>query len=199
MKQSSRNVAMRTCVGCRQNDNRDGLLRLVLLGDPPQVVPDIKRKAHGRGVSVHPNRHCVESAVRSRALERAFRHDALSLPSIGELINWICEQYGRRMNSLLLSALRSRQIALGTVAVFESIKKSQLELLIVSKNATKSKKELIDRVATLGRSGIVFGTKESNGKLLGRRFISVLAILDYRIARQLLSAYMCSKALAEDS
>lgn len=198
MNRSFRNVAMRTCIGCRKDDNRDGLLRLVLLGDPPKVVPDIKRTSPGRGVSVHAKQRCIESAVRGKNLERAFRCDHISSSST-ELIRWASEQYRRRIEGLLMAARRSRRLALGTDAVLESIREQKLELLVVSGDATKSKQELTDKVAELGQKSLVFGTKESNGKLFSRKFISILAILDTGIARQLVNAFECREALAEDS
>ena len=38
---TAREQTQRTCVGCRQKDDRGALLRFVVAGDPPQVVPDV--------------------------------------------------------------------------------------------------------------------------------------------------------------
>lgn len=68
----------RACAGCRQTDARDVLLRFVADGDPPMLAPDIRRRAPGRGVSVHARFRCVEAAVRNGALRRG-----LGLPQHG--------------------------------------------------------------------------------------------------------------------
>ena len=62
----------RTCVGCRQRDERDALLRFVL-GPDGQLVPDVGRKLPGRGVSVHPRGACLVAAVRRGGFARGFR------------------------------------------------------------------------------------------------------------------------------
>ncbi|TQK75443.1 YlxR family protein [Rarobacter incanus] len=65
--------AIRTCVGCRQRDARDSLIRLVAsVGGPDGVVViDTKKCLPGRGAWVHAA--CVRRALDRRALGRAFR------------------------------------------------------------------------------------------------------------------------------
>ncbi|MET0389828.1 MAG: YlxR family protein, partial [Polyangiales bacterium] len=69
-------VGDRTCAGCRETDARDALLRFVADGDPPRLAPDTKRRAPGRGVSVHARFRCVEAAVRNGALRRGLGVEA---------------------------------------------------------------------------------------------------------------------------
>ena len=74
---------MRTCVGCRERDQRSALLRLVL--DTPmhddaveasrRIVIDVRACLPGRGAWVHPEPRCLELAVRRRAVPRALRVD----------------------------------------------------------------------------------------------------------------------------
>src|SRR4051795_10568760 len=98
-------ASVRTCVGCRQTDERAALLRFVLAGDPPQIVPDLPRRAGGRGVSVHPRRPCLDAAVRNGALRRAFKTE---LPALNaeDLARWASGQYARRLDGLLHAAYR---------------------------------------------------------------------------------------------
>jgi uncharacterized protein len=198
MDRTAQSAETRTCVGCLQKDNRDALLRLVAIGDPPQLVPDIRRRATGRGVSVHPRRSCVEKALQKKGIQRAFRREIIS-PSINDLVKWAADQYHRRMEGLIMAAGRNRRIALGTDAVGRAIDERSIQLLVVATDALGSHQEASEKAAGLGIKTVIFGTKESNGRLFGRELVGVLAILDKGIAEQLASAADRCETLAEDS
>ena len=69
---------VRTCVGCRKRAAKVELLRVVAddLGDGPEVIPDPRGRAQGRGAHVHPKPDCLELALRRRAFTRALRAPA---------------------------------------------------------------------------------------------------------------------------
>ncbi|MFD5320072.1 YlxR family protein [Streptomyces sp. NPDC127098] len=75
----------RTCVGCRQRSVRNGLLRVVVIGD--RCVPDLRGTLPGRGAYVHPTTSCLELAVRRRAFPRAFRTQGPL--DTGQLRRWV--------------------------------------------------------------------------------------------------------------
>jgi predicted RNA-binding protein YlxR (DUF448 family) len=59
------------CVGCRRSAPKRELVRVVVAGDrcildPGMILP-------GRGAYVHPERRCVDHAVRRGGLARALR------------------------------------------------------------------------------------------------------------------------------
>ena len=62
---------MRTCIGCRVKQRKENLLRIVCTDDG--VVPDRKGVKTGRGAYLCDNPVCLEKAIRTRALNRAFR------------------------------------------------------------------------------------------------------------------------------
>jgi len=66
---------VRTCVGCRKRAAKEELLRVVAddLGDGPEVIPDPRGHAPGRGAHLHPTPECLELALRRRAFARALR------------------------------------------------------------------------------------------------------------------------------
>ena len=69
-------VPMRMCVGCRERDAQDLLLRVVAVTtdpDAPSVRPDPRRRLPGRGAYVHPRPECLALAERRRAFPRALR------------------------------------------------------------------------------------------------------------------------------
>ena len=67
-----RHEPVRTCVGCREEAGRRGLIRLVR-GPDGAVQADPTGRAHGRGAYLHPDPACFDAARRRHALERALR------------------------------------------------------------------------------------------------------------------------------
>ena len=61
----------RTCIGCRNRDSTDQLLRIV--SKDRHIVVDVARTASGRGAYVHSNPKCVSQAVNRKAITRALR------------------------------------------------------------------------------------------------------------------------------
>jgi len=168
-------------------------LRFVLAGDPPQLVPDVSRKGGGRGVSVHPNRRCLDAAVRSGALRRGLR--AQTGADAAELALWASGQYLRRVDGLLGAAYRSGRAAVGTERVRDAIARKQTALLVVAQDAADSRAELVASAERLGGSCLVFGDKQRLGRLFGRESVAVVAVTDSKIAEQLQSAARCAAAL----
>jgi predicted RNA-binding protein YlxR (DUF448 family)/ribosomal protein L30E len=187
----------RSCVGCRQTDNREALLRFVSSGEPPMFAPDIRRRAPGRGVSVHPRYRCVEAAVRTGAFRRAL--EVSETPSARELALSAASQYKRRAEGLLLAARRARHLALGTEATRDAIAARSVQLLLVASDAEGSREELTEAATRLGRSCLVFSNKQELGRLCGRALLSIVAVLDAGIANELWHVVRCAAELAEDA
>ena len=61
----------RTCVGCRNRDSTDQLLRVVVQEN--RLAIDLNRTAQGRGAYVHRNQVCISQAVARKAVTRALR------------------------------------------------------------------------------------------------------------------------------
>jgi predicted RNA-binding protein YlxR (DUF448 family)/ribosomal protein L7Ae-like RNA K-turn-binding protein len=191
--QSERPGAQRTCVGCRQSDDRTALLRLVLAGDPPQLVPDVSRRGGGRGVSVHPRRRCLDAAVRSGALRRGLRTQESA--DAAQLAGWASGQYRRRMDGLLSAAYRSGHAAIGTERVRDAIGRREATLLVVAGDAADNRRDLVEAAQRIGGSCLVHADKASLGKLFGRETVAVVAVSDPLIAEELQRAARCAAQL----
>jgi predicted RNA-binding protein YlxR (DUF448 family) len=193
----------RSCVGCRQKDAREVLLRFVADGDPPALAPDIRRRAQGRGVSVHPRYRCVEAAVRTGALRRGLNLKPGTREPQGltarELSQSAATQYKRRAASLLGAAQRAHRVALGTEAVRQAIEARSLQLLVVANDAEGSREELMHAAERLGRSCLVWSNKQELGGLFGRALLSIVGVLDAGIATELRHVVRCATELAEDA
>lgn len=64
-------IPMRQCLGCREMKPKKELLRVVRAPDGG-VSLDFRGKAPGRGAYICHDMACLQRAIKSRALERAF-------------------------------------------------------------------------------------------------------------------------------
>ena len=174
-------------------------MRFVAAGDPPQLAPDIRRRAPGRGVSVHPRFRCVEAAVRTGALRRGLGVSVSMELSARELSRTAASQYDRRAAGLLSAAVRTHSIAVGTEAVRSAIAAHKVQLLLVTRDAEGSREELVDAAERLGRSCLVWSTKQELGRLFGRALLSIVGVYDAGIATELRHVVRCATELAEDA
>lgn len=188
---------IRTCVGCRQKDGTVALLRFVVAGDPPAVVPDLPRRGSGRGVSVHPSRRCLAAAARNGGLVRGLR--AGTSVDVDQLADWACGQYARKCDGLLIAAYRAGHAALGNERVRDAIANQRALLLVVASDASERSAELSAVAQRLGRRCIIHGDKANLGRLFGRDTVAVVAITDSDIAAELQHATDCAALLAEAS
>jgi predicted RNA-binding protein YlxR (DUF448 family) len=188
----------RSCAGCRQTDAREALLRFVAAGEgQSELAPDIRRRAPGRGVSVHPRYRCVEAAVRSGAFKRALGVDEVA--PARELSRSAAAQYRRRADSLLSSAQRARKVALGTDAARRALEERELELLLVAGDAEGSREELMQTADRLGLRCLVWSNKQDLGRVFGRALLSIVGVTDAGIATELRHVVRCATELAEDA
>ncbi|MFV0405273.1 MAG: YlxR family protein [Propioniciclava sp.] len=72
-------MPIRTCIGCRQRDEQQHLLRLVR-SDEGLLL---SRTAPGRGAWIHPG--CGQRAEQRRAVQRAFRGPAPAAEALADL------------------------------------------------------------------------------------------------------------------
>lgn len=193
----------RACVGCRQRDDREELLRFVAGGQRGETMlaPDIRRRAPGRGVSVHPRYRCVDAAVRSGALHRGLGLGAElgSKVSARQLSLSAAEQYSRRAAGLLQAGQRARKLALGTEAVRVALNAAGVHALLIATDAEGSRDELARAAERLGARCLVWSTKEELGRLFGRAMLSIVGVLDAGIATELRHVVRCAAELAEDA
>ena len=66
-----RKVPMRTCIGCREQKPKKDLIRVVK-DKENKIFIDKTGKANGRGAYLFNDKNCLEKAIKSKALNRAF-------------------------------------------------------------------------------------------------------------------------------
>ncbi len=62
---------MRTCIGCREQKPKKELIRVVK-NKEEEIFIDLSGKANGRGAYLCKSKDCLEKAIKSKALNRAF-------------------------------------------------------------------------------------------------------------------------------
>jgi len=189
----------RTCVGCRETDQRSALLRFAIGDEPPTLAPDLRGRLGGRGASVHPRWACLEAAVRGGGFDRAFRRridvttDGLARVAVG--------QFERRLSGLLVSSLRAGRALVGADAArgaFTGRNVRRPKLLIFASDAAGRREELAALSERDSVPSITYGTKSTLGRALGRNEVAVVAIMDEQIAREVAHAARCVAELSEE-
>ena len=69
--QKVKKVPQRKCIACQERDSKKGLIRIVK-NKEGQIFLDPTGKANGRGAYICKDAECLQKAIKSKALERAF-------------------------------------------------------------------------------------------------------------------------------
>lgn len=72
--QKQKKVPQRKCIVCQTRDAKKGLIRVVK-NKENEIFLDPTGRANGRGAYVCANQGCMTKAIKSKALNRAFRTD----------------------------------------------------------------------------------------------------------------------------
>lgn len=67
-----RPIPQRTCIGCRLEQGKRGLVRIVRTPEG-RVMVDPTGKANGRGAYIHPVRACWEKALKGGTIRNALK------------------------------------------------------------------------------------------------------------------------------
>ena len=70
------NKLERRCVACRNNKNKNDMLRIVRLNN--EMFIDITQKGNGRGAYVCKDKECINLTIKKRLLNRSFKSNLQS-------------------------------------------------------------------------------------------------------------------------
>lgn len=76
-------IPMRKCIGCGENKPKSSLIRIVKNKDD-EIFLDKTGKKNGRGAYLCFDENCLEKAIKSKAINRAFEME-ISNETINEL------------------------------------------------------------------------------------------------------------------
>ena len=180
---------VRTCVGCGQAGDADGLLRLVLGPRSPDgtapVAVDFAGGSHGRGAHLHANKACLAKAAKS-GLARSFKTKVAC--SAEDLAVQIAEGSDRRITGLLAGAWRARMLAVGADAVTAALDKGAPLAVVATDAGGVVERGAIGRAIAEGRA-VAWKDKQTLGALFGGRGeVAVCAVLNDSIATEIASA-----------
>lgn len=173
---TSGHKAQRSCLGCRQVFDQNLLVRYVL---SPQgaVLVDYRHKLPGRGAYTCLDRRCIESAVKRRQFDRAFRGGMrdMDAAALGDAVR---EQIRERILNLLGMARKSSNVVSGSNLVMESLGgRSGLALVLVADDVSAAIGEKVAaRAATAGIPCFRLFDKGMLGQILGKGERSVAAL-----------------------
>ena len=68
----NRKIPMRTCIGCRQSKEKKELIRIVKDKEGNISIDEIG-KSNGRGAYICEDVHCLEKAMKTKALEKTLK------------------------------------------------------------------------------------------------------------------------------
>ncbi len=159
---------VRSCVGCGERVDTAGNHTLVRLIISPEgeVAVDARGGGFGRGAHVHPRPDCLQKAV-ERGLDRSAKVKTNTLVTdAGELLpltrqalaEAIRRSTDRRIEGLLLSAKRSRKLAIGADAVRSAWGRGDADLIVVARDAAVSDMNEVRQAVTEG-CGVAWGDK----------------------------------------
>ncbi len=196
---------VRSCVGCSERVDVAGNHALVRLIVSPEgeVAVDARGGGFGRGAHVHPRPDCLQKAV-ERGLARSAKVKTNTLVTeTGELLPLTREALAeairrstdRRIEGLLLSAKRSRKLAIGADAVRTAWSRGDADLVLVARDAEVSDMNEVRQAVAEG-CGVAWGDKirlatfvhgapRTGGHSVG---VGVVAIASRSLAAALLEA-----------
>lgn len=162
---------VRSCVGCSERVDTAGNHALVRLIISPEgeVAVDARGGGFGRGAHVHPRPDCLQKAIeRGLARSAKVKTNTFSLvcTETGELLPLTREALAeairrstdRRIEGLLLSAKRSRRLAIGADAVRTAWSRGDADLILVARDAPVSDMNEV-RTAVAEGCGVAWGDR----------------------------------------
>jgi predicted RNA-binding protein YlxR (DUF448 family) len=181
--------SVRTCVGCGEAGDADGLLRLVLGPRSPDgsapVAVDFAGGSHGRGAHLHARKECLVKAAKS-GLARSFKTKVSVTAE--DLANQITEGSDRRITGLLTGAWRARMLVLGADSVTAALDKGAPLAVVATDAGGVVERGAVGRAIAEGR-GVAWKDKQTLGALFGGRGeVAVCAVLSDSIATEIASA-----------
>lgn len=69
----AKKIPLRQCVGCGEMKNKKEMMRVIKTPEE-EIVLDVTGKKNGRGAYICKNKECLQTAQKSKGLERSLKH-----------------------------------------------------------------------------------------------------------------------------
>ncbi|MEE4254366.1 MAG: DUF448 domain-containing protein [Desulfuromusa sp.] len=189
----------RTCIACRQAEDKKKLVRYVVAPDGTVLV-DYRQRLPGRGAYTCVSKECLVSAVKRHSFQRCFKGQCNAVDA-EELLLQLTRAVEQKIASLIGMARKSRQFIAGSNAVYEALKKgSSLALIIVANDISATIKNKIESLALKKNiyTAHLFA-KDSIGQMLGKEERSVMAVQTGLLADSLLNELHMYRQLVREN
>ncbi len=175
-------IPIRTCIGCRQKNDKYSLIRIIQNEDGSYEI-DFAQTKNGQGLYICPVNTCLRISIQKL---RHFSKRIYPSPNQQSFLQNQVEDIIQKdkVFSLVGLARKAGKIAIGQTAAEALIKKKQAQLVIVAIDAsenTRNKFDFLSKQASIKCGNI--GTKSEWGQLFGRESAAVFAILHRGFAR----------------
>ncbi|MGA7828518.1 MAG: DUF448 domain-containing protein [Geobacteraceae bacterium] len=167
----------RTCIGCRESQDKSKLLRFVLAPDGT-VVPDLMNKLPGRGAYTCLKASCIEKACERNQFSRAFKSPVPDADA-KQLQNWVIRSMEERIASYLALANKAGKIVSGSDLVADMLRRKTTvkKLVFLASDISEDIGNRLRGLADLHGAGhVTLFTKDYFGELLGKGLRSVVAV-----------------------
>lgn len=175
-RQKLQEKPQRSCLACRQSRDRDALIRFVL-SPQDELVPDIEAKLPGRGAYTCIRQTCLESALRQRQFNRAFKREIVTVRP-DEMTVQVDGIMQRRILGYIGLANKAGQVISGSSLVSDAIRGGHKPgLILVAMDVSESIGEKIELLADVQRiTCFRIMKKDDFGAILGKAPRSAVAI-----------------------
>ena len=166
----------RSCLGCRQTRDRDGLIRYVL-SPQGELVADIEAKLPGRGAYTCVSETCLRTALKQRQFSRAFKREvAAVMPD--DMVGQVAAIMQKRILGYVGLANKAGQVISGGSLVSEAIRGGNKPgLILVAADVSEAIGEKIEQLAAVHHIACFrIMNKDDFGTILGKAPRSAIAI-----------------------
>ena len=189
----------RTCIACRQVQDKKQLVRYVVAPDGAVLV-DYRQRLPGRGAYTCIAKECLLSAVKRNGFQRCFKGQCNAVDAEALLLQLITA-VEQKIASLIGMSRKSKQFIAGSHAVIEALKNdSSLALIIVANDISTTIQNKIESLALKKNiyTARLFA-KDSIGQMLGKEERSVMAVQTGLLADSLLNELHMYRQLVREN
>lgn len=173
---SNTHTPERTCIICREKNQKSKLFRLAKLNEGFYEF-DKEQKKQSRAVYVCKSLNCLGKLAKHNKVKL----DSQDLMSMLNIINKANKNYLNILNSMK----NSGELVFGINLLFENIE--HVHFVVIAQDISKKNEEKIFRkIKELKIPYVIVGTMEDLGKIFNKEEITVIGIKDKKMAKGLI-------------
>ncbi len=174
-----KSIPERMCVSCRERKEKKYFYRLLHKKEGYKI--DATGKSGGRGIYVCKDPKCIQLLSKNRKYN-------VDIDILSKLLDMLKKEE-KKLDARLEIISKSKEIVFGIKITREKIWNKEVNLVIISNDINEKNREKIIRECDEKEIPHIFwGSKEELGKLIGKREVNVIGILDKRVSEGLINS-----------